>query len=182
MNVRTVCLSILYTGESTGYDIRKLTVEGEYSYFIDASFGAIYPALQKLEDDGLVMSRVEPQAGRPSRKVYAITEAGRRAFLDSLFDDLGNDEFRSPFLLFARFAHILPRELVEARANEFLQRTMDGHRKLEEAFGERGTNASDTWVINYGRAIMEVAERHMRSHMHELITMARADAKKDAAE
>ena len=90
--------------------------------------------------------------------------------------------FRSPFLLFARFAHILPRELVEARANEFLQRTIDGHRKLEEAFDERSSTAGDTWVINYGRARMEVAERHMRSHMHELITLARAEPKKDAAE
>ena len=44
MNVRTICLAILYDGEATGYEIRKLSVEGEYSYFIDASFGSIYPA------------------------------------------------------------------------------------------------------------------------------------------
>ena len=29
MNVRTICLSILYDGESTGYEIRKLSVDGE---------------------------------------------------------------------------------------------------------------------------------------------------------
>jgi hypothetical protein len=37
-------------------------------------------------------------------------------------------------------------------------------------------------VIGYGRAIMEVAEKHLRSHMHELITLARSEPKKDAAE
>lgn len=182
MNVRTLCLSILHEGEATGYEIRRLCLEGECSYFVEASFGSIYPALAKLEDEGLVTSRTEQQSGKPSKKVYAITDAGRAAFAEELMGPLGDDVFRSPFLLFARFAHILPRELVEARANEFLQKTLDGHRKLEQAFDERTSNATDKWVINYGRAIMEVAERHMRSHMHELITMARADTKKDAAE
>ena len=67
MNVRTICLAILYDGEATGYEIRKLSVEGEYSYFIDASFGSIYPALAKLELDGLVTSRVETQEGKPAK-------------------------------------------------------------------------------------------------------------------
>ena len=182
MNVRTLCLSILYEGEATGYEIRRLCVEGECAYFVEASFGSIYPALAKLEDEGLVTSRTEQQVGKPAKKVYSITEAGRTAFAEELAGPLGDDVFRSPFLLFARFAHILPRELVEARANEFLQRTIDGHRKLEEAFEERSSTAGDTWVINYGRAMMEVAERHMRSHMHELITLARAEPSKDAAE
>jgi PadR family transcriptional regulator AphA len=182
MNVRTLCLSILYEGEATGYEIRRLCVEGECSYFIEASFGSIYPALARLEDEGLVTSRTEQQSGKPAKKVYSITDQGRAAFAEELSGPLGEDVFRSPFLLFARFAHILPRELVEARANEFLEKNIAEHRRLEEAFAERASNASDTWVINYGRAVMEVAERHMRSHMHELITLARAEPKKDAAE
>jgi hypothetical protein len=47
---------------------------------------------------------------------------------------------------------------------------------------EHGSHATDSWVINYGLAIMDVAEKHMRAHMHELITMARAEPNKDAAE
>lgn len=182
MNVRTLCLSILFEEEATGYEIRRLCVEGECAYFVEASFGSIYPALAKLEDEGLVTSRTQPQEGKPAKKVYSITEAGRAAFARELAEPLDDDTFRSPFLLFARFAHILPRELVEARANEYLQRTIDGHRKLEEALSQRSSNAADTWVINYGRAMMEVAERHMRSHMHDLITLARAEPNSDAAE
>jgi DNA-binding PadR family transcriptional regulator len=182
MNVRTLCLSILYEGEATGYEIRRLCVEGECSYFIEASFGSIYPALAKLEDDGLVVSRTEQQDGKPAKKVYSITEAGRAAFAQELAEPLGEDMFRSPFLLFARFAHILPRDLVEARVNEFLRATIEKRRKLDEVTAEPGCSAADTWVINYGRAVMEVAERHIRSHMHELITLARAEPKKDAAE
>ncbi len=120
MNVRTICLAILYDGEATGYEIRKLSVEGEYSYFIDASYGSIYPALARLETDGLVTSRVEVQDGKPAKKIYSITAAGRSVFIQSLFEKLGQDEFRSEFLLFLRFATELPQSLVEQRLSERL--------------------------------------------------------------
>jgi len=183
MNVRTVCLSILYEDDATGYEIRRLCVEGECSYFVEASFGSIYPALAKLEDDGLVSSRIEQQDGKPAKKVYSITEAGRAAFTQALFEPLGEEVFRSPFLLFARFAHILPAELVETRLAEHLQRTVDAKKKINDIIAEGDVSASDMWVMNYGLSIMEVAERHVRNHMNDLITLARAEpAKKDAAE
>ena len=182
MNVRTLCLSILYEGEATGYEIRRLCTDGECSYFIEASFGSIYPALAKLEDDGLVTSRIEPQDGKPAKKIYSITEAGRQAFANQLAEPLGEDLFRSPFLLFARFANILPRNLVEQRTQEFLERNAEKRRRLEEVLAEHGSNAADSWVINYGLAVMAVAEQHVRAHMHELIALAQAEPNKDAAE
>lgn len=182
MNVRTLCLSILYDGEASGYDIRRMCTEGNFAYFVEASYGSIYPALAKLEDDCLVTSRTEQQDGKPARKVYSITEAGRAAFADELGEPLGEDMFRSPFLLFARFAHILPRDLVEARCNEFLERSVEGRKHLDRAPEEHSCSAADMWVINYGRAVLEVAENHFRAHMHELINMARAEPRKDAAE
>ena len=108
MNVRTICLAILYDEDATGYEIRKMSTEGDYSYFVDASYGAIYPALQKLEADALVTSRVEQQDGKPAKKIYSITQTGRREFINSRFEQLGEDEYRSEFLLFARFASELP--------------------------------------------------------------------------
>ncbi|HTN60330.1 MAG TPA: PadR family transcriptional regulator [Devosia sp.] len=183
MNVRTVCLSILYEGDATGYEIRRLCVDGECAYFVEASFGSIYPALARLEDDGLVISRIEQQDGKPSKKIYSITEAGRAAFCQALHEPLGEEVFRSPFLLFARFAHLLPADLVEMRLNEQLQRTIDAQKKLNDIVKTDDVSTSDTWVINYGLAIMEVAERHLRTHMHDLIKLTRAEpAKKDAAE
>jgi PadR family transcriptional regulator AphA len=182
MNVRTLCLSILYDGEASGYDIRRMCTDGNFAYFVEASYGSIYPALARLESDGLVTSRTEQQQGKPARKVYSITEAGRRAFTEELSAPLGDDMFRSPFLLFARFAHILPRELVEQRCNEFLQRTMDGRRQLEEETSKADCTAADKWIVGYGRAVLEVAETHLRTHMQELISLAKAEPVKDAAE
>lgn len=120
MNVRTICLAILHDCDATGYEIRKLSTEGEYCYFVDASYGAIYPALQKLEADAMVTSRVEQQDGKPAKKIYSITASGRRHFINSLFEQLGEDEYRSEFMLFARFASELPQSLVQVRLRERL--------------------------------------------------------------
>ena len=182
MNVRTLCLSILHDGDATGYEIRRMSVEGECSYFVEASFGSIYPALARLESEGLVSSRLEQQEGKPTKKVYSITPAGREAFVQELSAPLGEEVFRSPFLLFARFAHLLPRDLVAARADEFLKAREDKKRIVDDAQKTTGMNACDAWVLNYGRAIMGVAEEYFRTHMDDLIKLGRAERNKDAAE
>jgi DNA-binding PadR family transcriptional regulator len=175
MNVRTICLAILYEGVATGYEIRKLSVEGEYSYFIDASFGSIYPALAKLEADNLVTSHVEQQDGKPAKKIYAITDAGRRAFIASLFENLGDDEFRSEFLLFARFASELPASLVETRLKERLASLDDALVEMQKIADEH-PHPADAWVISYGRTCIAVARDYIAAHMGELIALARPDA------
>jgi len=180
MNVRTICLAILYDGEATGYEIRKLSVEGEYSYFIDASFGSIYPALAKLEVDALVTSRVELQDGKPAKKIYAITTAGRSAFINSLFDKLGDDEFRSEFLLFLRFASELPASLVEQRLNERMTQLDEVLADFDRLKSEH-THPGDTWVIDYGRTCMSAARDYIQAHRGKLIAMARQDSGSAAA-
>ena len=174
MNVRTLCLSILYEGEATGYEIRKLCTEGECAYFVDASYGSIYPALAKLEADGLVTSRVEQQQGKPAKKIYVITEVGRHAFISSLFDTLGEDEFRSEFLLFARFASELPASLVEQRLTERLQ-MLDSQVAELEKMGAQHSHPADAWVLGYGKSCLSIAGDYIRTHMHELVALAKPE-------
>ncbi len=180
MNVRTICLAILYDGQASGYEIRKLSVEGEYAYFIDASYGSIYPALAKLEAEQLVTSRVEVQDGKPAKKVYSITEAGRTAFINSLFEKLGEDQFRSEFLLFARFASELPASLVESRLNERLEQIDAALKDLDKLKGEH-PHPGDAWVIEYGRTCMAAAYAYIEAHRGQLIALARPDTGASAA-
>lgn len=182
MNVRTLCLSILYLQEASGYEIRKLCTEGEGAYFVEASFGSIYPALAKLEDEGLVESRVEHQSGKPSKKIYAITDAGRDSFVEALHEPIGEDVFRSPFLLFARFAHLLDEDLVRERVNERLNqmdeeiaqlRRFQDEIKAGSACSDTVNQKNDEWIVGYGVACLEVARSHLNTHMHALIANAR---------
>ncbi|WP_127145726.1 PadR family transcriptional regulator [Pelagibacterium montanilacus] len=178
MNVRTLCLSILHEREASGYEIRKMCTEGECSYFVEASFGSIYPALARLEEEGLVESRVAHQAGKPSKKIYAITEAGREAFIEALSEPLGEDVFRSPFLLFARFAHLLPSELVRRRVDERRDQLRSEIGELTEmretvAGDRKNSHANDAWVLGYGLACLTAALEHLEGNMETLIGSAR---------
>lgn len=42
--------------------------------------GAIYPALQRLEKQGLVRSQLQPSSGRRRRRIFRPTASGRRSF------------------------------------------------------------------------------------------------------
>ena len=171
MNIQTLCLSILYEQDVTGYEIRKLSTQGNYSYFVEASYGSIYPALNKLEEGGFVTSRHEAHSGLPTKRIFSITDAGRSKFHNSLFDELGEDVFRSEFLLFARFASLLPVALVKQRLNERLA-TLEKKRSGLKAMLVAPLQKSDVWVLNYGVEIIAVEIEYIKTHMGQLMALA----------
>jgi PadR family transcriptional regulator, regulatory protein AphA len=69
-------LGILSLGPMSGYDIKK-TVAESIGYFWNESYGQIYPLLKRYAAQGLVTVRVECNSGKPDRRVYALTGAGR---------------------------------------------------------------------------------------------------------
>ena len=62
----------------SGYDL-KLRMGRPVGFFWEARHSQIYPALARLEGEGLVSHRVIEQEGRPDKKVYEITPAGLAA-------------------------------------------------------------------------------------------------------
>ncbi len=82
MDVKFPILGFLIESEMTGYDLKRL-FRDTVGHFYPASDGSLYPALKKLDRDGLVRMRVEHR-GRRARKVYSVTEAGRAWFLARL--------------------------------------------------------------------------------------------------
>lgn len=170
--VAMLCLAILFRGDRTGYEIRKESVDGDYKYFAEASYGAIYPALARLAADGHVTVREEHQSGRPSKKIYAITAAGRTALLDLLAEPPAPDIFRSRFLLVAKFAAELPRSVVAA-ALETRRRTLTEEiAHLEEIAGDEGPAVD--WIANYGITCMRASLAYLEAREADLLALAQA--------
>lgn len=84
MSLPHVILTVLSTRDATGYDITK-EFSASIGYFWKASHQQVYRELNKMGQQGLVTCVLEPQDGKPDRKVYSITETGRRA-LGEWFD------------------------------------------------------------------------------------------------
>ena len=172
MNVRTLCLAILYFQNATGYEIRKLSTEGKYSHFVDASFGSIYPALNKLEADGLVTFVHESLPGKPSRKIYTITDQGRSAFLEALGEPPSKDVFRSEFMLIAMCAEFLPPDVIK-NAIEVRIKHLESELELIKGFAEdqNGTKGI-RWAASYGMACKTFSLDYLKSERHRLEKMA----------
>jgi len=71
-------LAVLSRGESYGYEIaRAVNVDSDGA--LEWQEGTLYPALHKMEKDGLIASAWrDSDAGRP-RKYYRLTESGWKA-------------------------------------------------------------------------------------------------------
>jgi PadR family transcriptional regulator len=70
-------LAVLAEGPRHGYAIAR-EVERRSREALSLGEGALYPALRALEREGLIVSRWEVQPSGPARRVYEITDAGRR--------------------------------------------------------------------------------------------------------
>jgi PadR family transcriptional regulator AphA len=78
VSLRHFILGVLTQQPMSGYDIRQ--VLNSVGWLVgNPSFGSLYPALHALLNDGLVTVQEEDRPGRPARKIYSITEAGRQA-------------------------------------------------------------------------------------------------------
>lgn len=66
-----------------GYEIIR-ELEKRFSGFWKPKTGTIYPALEKLEKEGLLGSRTEFREGGPDRVHYALTDKGNTSLSESM--------------------------------------------------------------------------------------------------
>ncbi|MEO1397747.1 MAG: PadR family transcriptional regulator [Pseudomonadota bacterium] len=171
MNVRTLCLAVLNCSESTGYEIRKLVSEGHFSHFVDASYGSIYPALAKMEQEGLVTAREEFQPGKPPRKVYSVTDEGRDAFLVALTKPAQKDIFKSEFLLLAMCAEMMQPDDVRRAVDTQLDYLAREIQQINEEVAQVDL-AGATWVADYGRTCLQASIDYVSGNRKALEAIA----------
>src|SRR5215470_15642412 len=76
--LRYIILGLLGAHPMSGYDIKRAFDRSLATYW-NAGSSQIYTTLKALAARGLVSSDLVVQEGRPNRRVYALTEAGREA-------------------------------------------------------------------------------------------------------
>ncbi|HEY2419769.1 MAG TPA: PadR family transcriptional regulator [Neobacillus sp.] len=134
MNMQDVILGFLYDEPMSGYDIKQM-MENSVSYFFDASFGAIYPALRKMEKDGLVEKHVVQQDGKPNKNLFAITETGKEQFRQYLNSPVAPTIMRSDLLIRIFFARFTSKEVVQKWLMEEREKNKAMHDNLVKIAG-----------------------------------------------
>src|SRR5579863_4577132 len=186
-----------------GYEIRK-RLRDELGQLSNVSFGSLYPALSRLERSGAVEAtedtarstppvpmtgslsgeraalrarRSNTGLGRRSRKVYRITDEGRRQFAELLDSERagGNDDARN-FSLRLAFARYLPPHarlrLLERRRGQLFQRLAEARTAAAAAEGRLDT---------YARALMEHTTESTERDIAWLDRLIEAERSRDGA-
>ena len=169
MDVRTICLGILTRGDATGYEIKKLCEEGGFQHFVEASFGSIYPALNRMTTEGFVSVREEAQEKRPDRKVYSITRAGRAAFAASLLKPLPEDRHRSAFVFAMMFADLLPAPRVRQMLGAYITQTEEKLSQIRQA-AEAPKSEGERFVRDFGETVYVAMLDFLRARRAEIET------------
>jgi len=73
-------LGILMSGPKHGYELHGY-MSARMNEFWQLSMSQIYALLKRLERDGCIISRQERQENRPAKKIFSLTETGKRRFL-----------------------------------------------------------------------------------------------------
>ncbi len=80
MSLKYAILSLLAHDPLTGYELMKL-FDGSVGYFWHATHPQIYKELARLESAGDIVHRSVQQRGRPTKKIYSLSESGQRELL-----------------------------------------------------------------------------------------------------
>jgi PadR family transcriptional regulator AphA len=114
VSLRAAILGFLELEPMTGYTLKQ-RFEGSVGSFWSATQSQIYRELHALEADGLVVVRRERgDDGKPDRKVYANTPAGRDALEAWLLEPLEPLQLRHPLLLKFVFSSETPPAALDA--------------------------------------------------------------------
>ena len=81
----TLILSLLSEEPMYGYQITQELQRRSEGYF-EMKEGLLYPALHRMEQDGLLRSEWRRVEGSRERKYYSITEEGRRVLANSVVE------------------------------------------------------------------------------------------------
>ena len=181
MNVRTLCLAILNIQDATGYEIKKLSIEGPFQHFAEVSYGSIYPALAKLESDGMVSCHTQAQDGKPDRKIYTITTAGKAEFIKLINVMPKPDIFKSEFLLLSINADIADVNLLDEAISAQIEQ-YEAELEMMTNVLEECDQPSLRWTAEYGKATLGAKLQYLKNNKSQLLKLAQKPKPAQAAE
>ncbi len=166
-------LGLLIESPMHGYELRK-RLTGLLGAFRAFSYGSLYPALRRMQAEGLIAENAAP-AGTPvrrARRVYQLTDAGRQRFGELVADTGPHNYTDDGFGVHLAFFNRTPAE-ARMRILEGRRRQVEERREgLREAVA-RASNSFDRYTRQLHQLGLESSEREVK-WLNELIAAERA--------
>jgi DNA-binding PadR family transcriptional regulator len=165
-------LGLLLESPMHGYELRK-RLTGLLGAFRAFSYGSLYPALRRMQADGLIAEDTAP-AGAPlrrARRVYRLTDAGRQRFGELVADTGPQNYTDDGFGVHLAFFNRTPAE-ARMRILEGRRRQVEERREgLREAVA-RASSSLDRYTRQLHQLGLESSEREVK-WLNEVIAAER---------
>ena len=129
----------------TGYELEAY-INVSAGNFWHATLSQIYMTLKKLEEDALMQSTIEPQIGKPDRRVYTITDAGRADLQAWLRQPIDDSIIKKDALMVKVF--FSPPDQVESLVHQ-LRIHLDLHRRQLQVYQQDAAQAMIDLIQEY---------------------------------
>jgi DNA-binding PadR family transcriptional regulator len=180
-----VILALLEDGPSHGWEMKSRIEAALGPEYGGLNKGYIYEVIHKMEREGTIVSRVEPQAGmRPDRSVHEITEAGREQLSQWLAEPVRPAAgFRDEFVQKVLAASLRGADEVRSFCRAQRQALLADVRTLQTLRRERADDSGAAFTIEVAilRTVaelecVEVAEARAGQRLVELTVVAGDDS------
>jgi len=131
MSLSHALLGLISYKPSTGYELRT-TFSESVQFFWNATLPQIYRTLSQMESQGWLTVEIEPQEGKPSRKVYSITDIGMKELTRWLVSKPEITPERNPLLLKVFFGRMMHPESLK----KIISGCQQYHIQLLEQYGK----------------------------------------------
>lgn len=166
-------LGLLQESPMHGYELRK-RLTGLLGAFRAFSYGSLYPALRRMQADGLIVEDSTPTGTvkvRRARRVYQLTDAGRRRFTELVADTGPANYTDDGFGVHLAFFNRTPAE-ARMRILEGRRRQVEERREgLREAVA-RASSSFDRYTRQLHQLGLESSEREVK-WLNDLIAAER---------
>lgn len=164
-----ILLGFLMQGNMTGYEMKQ-HMSMSTSYFVDASFGSIYPSLKKLEQKKLV-ERSETVENGKLKKMYFINNKGKSEFMKWLVCPIKASKTDSSVALTKLFFF---RYLPSDEAVSMIERYIHDTKQYKESLFklksriEKKTDEFGLGTLDYGLAYYDFCIHWYESYLRDL--------------
>jgi DNA-binding PadR family transcriptional regulator len=145
--MRHAVLALLADEPAHGYEIKRALEERFGTVIAPLNAGQVYTTLQRLQRDELVADDAVAQSGRPDKRVYRLTAAGRQALEEWLGAPSAPTKLRDDFFMKLVLAYSMgladPAELL-ARQRETYLRALG---ELERVLADGGADGTTALVV-----------------------------------
>jgi len=151
---RHFILGLLSQQPMSGYDIKQY-LECLGWLVGNPSFGAIYPALHALLEDGLVTLEIVSYETKPPRKIYSLTAAGEQALDEWVHQPLLSGASSRAFVMRLLLAGHLGHEELVTHLQQRYEQVAERQADLKRAIGETypPTDIGQRLAYDYGMTV-----------------------------